>query len=81
MRGPNSVQVKDVLVRFCEPKHGFVSAGESALAVQTMLEIPDDSISKFQPQLLTNVVNEYVERENLTSRGYVIPHLPTQASV
>src|SRR5690349_4473968 len=49
---PDRIQIEDVLVRFRIPEYYFVSAAEPALVVQTVPEMPDDSVPQGEPMPL-----------------------------
>jgi hypothetical protein len=71
--------MKGVLVRPCEPQNRFVTSGKALLAVQSMPEGPDNSISQFQTMVLEKRVEQDVEREDFTVI-YMIAYLPADRS-
>jgi hypothetical protein len=46
-----------------------------------MFEAPDDAVSQFHAELLADLVNENVNRENLAICAHVVANLPTQAAI
>jgi hypothetical protein len=78
---PDSVEIKNIIVCLRKPQDGFISPGESALAMQAVFECPNDAVSKFQAETLADSVNINVEREDFAVVTHVIANLPAQTPV
>jgi hypothetical protein len=77
----NGIKIEDVIVAFGEPDDGFVTPTQTVLAVQSVLEAPDDAVTQLHPEFFANLIDVEIEWENLAVSRYVIPSLPTQATI
>jgi hypothetical protein len=74
----NGVQVEDIIVSLGEPDDSLVSARKPLRAMQSMLEVPDDTVSHLQPKFHENRVKHCIERNNCPIVN-VVPNLPANA--
>jgi hypothetical protein len=54
-----------------------MAAGEPIAAVQSVAKMPNDPVPELQTVIFENLVQNDIERENLTFTD-VIPHLPAE---
>src|SRR5262245_60870693 len=74
------VKVEDVGVTLCEPQDHLVPPGETSIAVQSMLEVPDDAISESQGWVThKGWIKKDVDRQD-ASVNNVVPDLPAEAT-
>src|SRR5262249_5039 len=58
LRHTDRVEIEHVVVAFGEPDDVFIAAREAVLAMQPVLEAPDDTVSELHAERLTNAVDE-----------------------
>jgi hypothetical protein len=78
---PDSVEIKNIIVRLRKPQDGFITAGETALAMQAVFECPNNTVPKFQAETFADSVNINVEREDLAVGTHMVAHLPAQTPI
>jgi hypothetical protein len=47
---PDSVEIKNIIVRLRKPQDSFISPRETAPAMKAVFECPNDAVSKFQAE-------------------------------
>jgi hypothetical protein len=50
LRDPDSIEIKNVIVRLRKPQDSFITPGKTALAMQAVFECPNDAVSKFHAE-------------------------------
>jgi hypothetical protein len=81
LRDPYSVQIKDVPVRFGEPKDSFVPSRKSLPAMKAVLKGPNYAVAKSESKALADPVNIDVERKDFAIICHMISDLPTETPV
>lgn len=80
LRDAHGIEIEEVILRLCEPDDGFVSARESATAMESVLEVPDDTIPHPKSKVRENGVKHGVQRY-YGSAVNVITDLPANAAI
>lgn len=81
LRYSDRIEIEHVVVALGEPHDVLVATGQAVLAVQPVLEAPDDAVAELHAQLFADLIDEDVDGENLAIRGHVVADLPTDTSV
>ncbi len=81
LRYADSVEIEDVFVRLSEPQNRFIATGKAVLAVQSVLEAPNDPVAELQAELFANSIDIDIERKDLAVLRDMIPCLPAEASI
>ena len=79
-RNAHGIEIKNIIVGFGEPKQRFVSAGKPIGSVQSVIEVPDDSIAKFQAQFVKDWIKENIQRKHFAF-VHIIANLPAETSI
>src|SRR5579885_391198 len=79
-RDPYWIEVKRVVLRFCEPQNRFVSTRQSLRTMEAMLDMPNDAIAQMQSVVFENPIQNNVEREDLPIL-HVIADLPADRAL
>src|SRR5262249_56835980 len=80
LRHADGIEVEDRVAPLGEPEQHLVAARESLRAVQSVLEVPDDTITQDEILVpLEDRVEHHVQRDDLARRD-VVPDLPADAA-
>ena len=79
LRNSDRIEMKRIFIALGEPRDCLMPPGQTFLAVQAMLELPDDSVSQLESGVFKYVIQQYVKRKDFAVT-YVIPNLPADRS-
>src|SRR5213080_1455132 len=80
LRNADGVEVERVVAPLGEPEDHLVAARKPALAVEAVLEVPDDAVAELELRVAAeDGVEQEVERDDLVCRD-VVAHLPAEAA-